>query len=248
VIVDDEPLARQTLRVLLSREADFVIVGECAHGASAIDTIVETRPAVVFLDVQMPAVDGFDVLRHIDAADPPLVVFVTAYDKYALQAFERQAFDYLLKPFADERFAAVLDRVRQRLDERDKAQRADRLRDLLAHSPAVPRRSLLVRDGGKTVVVPHEEILWIEAEDYCVRIHLGGRDLLVRDSLRALAQELPESGFVRVHRSAIANLNAIRSIEPAASGDQRVTLTDGTTLKASRTHRAGLLEALSRRR
>jgi two-component system LytT family response regulator len=244
VVVDDEPLARQTLQLLLAREPDFVVVGECAQGAQAIDVVASQRPDVVFLDVQMPEVDGFEVLRHLGDDATALVVFVTAYDKYALEAFEQHAFDYLLKPFSDERFALVLQRVRGRLRERSQALLATRLTDLLAHAAARPRRTLVVRDAGRTIVIPHEDIVWIEAEDYCARLHLRTHTLLVRESLRALSQQLPAAAFVRVHRSAIANVGAIRSLEPVSSGDQRVTLSDGTTLKVSRTHRADVFEAL----
>jgi two-component system, LytTR family, response regulator len=206
--------------------------------------VAERRPDVVFLDVQMPEVDGFEVLRHLGHDATALVVFVTAHDKYALEAFEQHAFDYLVKPFSDERFALVLQRVRERLRERVQALMASQLTDLLAHAAARPRRTLVVRDGGRTIVIPHDEIVWIEAEDYCARLHLRTHTLLVRESLRALGQQLPASAFVRVHRSAIANVEAIRSLEPVASGDQRVTLTDGTTLKVSRTHRADVLGVL----
>ena len=246
VVVDDEPLARQTLRLLLEREPDFVVAGECAHGAEVIAVIAAKRPDVLFLDVQMPEVDGFEVLRRLGHLSTALVVFVTAYDKYALDAFERHAFDYLLKPFTDERFALVVDRVRCRLRERSQALMASQLTDLLSYASARSRRSLVVRDAGRTIVIPHEEIVWIEAEDYCARLHLRTHSVLVRGSLRALSDELPAAVFVRVHRSAIANVEAIRSLEPVASGDQRVTLSDGTVLKVSRTHRAGVLDALGK--
>jgi two-component system LytT family response regulator len=249
VVVDDEPLARHTLQLLLAREPDFVVVGECGHGAHAIEIIADRRPDVVFLDVRMPEVDGFAVLqRLLDLDLAALVVFVTAYERYALDAFEQRAFDYLLKPFSDERFAQVMRRVRERLHERSQAQMATRLRDLLAEAAVRPRRTLVVKDAGRTLVIPHEDIVWIEAEDYCARLHLRSESILVRESLRALGQQLSASGFVRVHRSAMANIDAIRSLEPVASGDQRVTLSSGTTLKVSRTHRAEVLEALAKRR
>jgi two-component system LytT family response regulator len=247
IIVDDEPLARQTLRLLLAREEDFVVVAECSHGAEAIDTIRREHSDVLFLDVQIPEVDGFEVLRRLEPGAVPAVIFVTAFARYALQAFEQQALDYLLKPFSDDRFAMVLGRTRVRLRERTSASMAERLSALLA--AATPeRRQLVVRDGGRTIVVPHADIVWIEAEDYCARIHLRGRTVLVRDSLRALGGLLDGGGFVRVHRSAIANVACIRRIEPVASGDQRLTLSDDTILKVSRTHRANVLEALSRAR
>jgi two-component system LytT family response regulator len=244
IVVDDEPLARQTLRLLLAREADFAIVAECSHGAEAIDAIRGERPDVLFLDVQMPEVDGFDVLRRLEPDAVAAVIFVTAFDRYALQAFEQHALDYLLKPFSDERFAVVVGRTRVRLRERTAASMAGRLSALLS-APAPGRRRLTVRDGGRTVVVPHDDILWIEAEDYCARIHLSDRTLLVRESLRALVASLDKAGFVRVHRSAIANVARIREIEPLASGDQRLTLSDGTVLKVSRTHRANVIRAVA---
>ena len=255
LVVDDEPLARQTIRLLLSREDDFAIVAECGHGAEAIDAIRREHPDVVFLDVQMPEVDGFEVLRRLEPDAVPLVIFVTAYDRYALQAFEHHALDYLLKPFSDERFATVLGRTRVRLRERTFASMADRLSDLLtataagnttAGATSTTSRQLVVRDAGRTIVIPHDDIVWIEAEDYCARIHLRGRTLLVRDSLRALGDSLEEAGFVRVHRSAIANVACIREIEPLASGDQRLTLSDGTVLKISRTYRAHVVKAVAK--
>lgn len=253
VVVDDEPLARQTMRLLLAREDDFAIVAECGHGADAIEAIDRERPDVLFLDVQMPEVDGFEVLRRIEPGAVPVVIFVTAFDRYALQAFEQHALDYLLKPFSDERFAMVLGRTRERLRERTFASMAGRLSDLLsatalasASASASSSRQLTVRDAGRTLVIPHDDIVWIEAEDYCARIHLRGRTLLVRDSLRALGDSLEGGGFVRVHRSAIANVACIREIEPLASGDQRLTLSDGTVLKISRTYRAHVVKAVER--
>jgi two-component system LytT family response regulator len=243
IVVDDEPLARQTLRLLLAPEKDFAIVAECSHGADAIDAIRREHPDVLFLDVQMPEVDGFEVLRRLDLDAVPAVIFVTAFDRYALQAFEQHALDYLLNPFSDERFAAVIERTRVRLRERASASLAGRLSDLLA-AAAPGRRQLVVRDGGRTIVIPHDDIVWIEAEDYCARIHLRGRALLVRGSLRALQDSLDGGGFVRVHRSAIANVACIREIEPLTSGDQRLTLSDGTVLKVSRTCRAHVLKAM----
>jgi two-component system LytT family response regulator len=246
IVVDDEPLGRQTLRLLLAREEDFAIVAECSGGSAAIEAIRRERPDVLFLDVQMPEVDGFEVLRRLGPDAVPAVIFVTAYDRYALQAFEQHALDYLLKPFSDERFGVVLARTRVRLRERTFASLAGRLSELLA-ARAPQEGHLVVRDGGRTIVIPHDDIVWIEAEDYCARIHLRGRTVLVRDSLRALGDALPGSRFVRVHRSAIASVACIREVQPVASGDQRLTLSDGTVLKVSRTYRADVLQAVERR-
>jgi two-component system, LytTR family, response regulator len=245
IVVDDEPPARRALEQLLSAEADFVVVADCSHGAEAIERVREEQPDVLFLDVQMPEVDGFEVLRQLGPDTVPVVIFVTAYDRYALRAFEEHALDYLLKPFSDERFATVLDRVRARLRERTFASMAERLSGLLAGQTPSERRHLVVRDGGRTVIIPHDDIVWVEAEDYYVRIHTRDRRVLVRESLRALSDTLDASAFVRVHRSAIANVKCIREIEPLASGDQRLQLSDGTTLRVSRTHRAEVLRRVT---
>lgn len=247
VVVDDEPPARQTLRLLLARHDDFSIVAECAHGAAAVEEIRKQRPDVMFLDVQMPGLDGFDVLRSIGAGAVPAVVFVTAFDEYALRAFETHALDYLLKPFSDERFEGVLERVRTRLRERRQAELGLRLSALLKSGVAPPgARQLIVRDGVRTVVIPHDDIVWIEAEDYYVRVHARGGRTLARISIRALSETLQGTNLVRVHRSAIVNVACIRTVEPLASGDQRVVLQDGTELRVSRTYRAGLDARLRR--
>jgi two-component system, LytTR family, response regulator len=192
------------------------------------------------------------VLRGIAGESMPAIVFVTAYDRYAPQAFEQHAVEYLLKPFTDERFAAVVDHVRQRLRERTYAtwltgalgDDPARLNGAAAGAARQDRRRLVIRDGTRTHVIPHDEIVWIEAEDYYARIHARGRRVLARESLRTLAQSLDPSVFARVHRSAIVNTRAITSIEPLASGDQRLLLEDGTALRVSRTHRVALLKLL----
>jgi two-component system LytT family response regulator len=242
-VADDEPPARETLRLLLWTTADFEIVAECGHGQDATDQVRLHRPHVIFLDVQMPGMDGFEVLCELGPSAVPAVVFVTAYDRYALQAFETHALDYLLKPFSDERFTAVLDRVRARLRERSFASVGERLARLIAERSAPA--TIVVRDGGRTLVIPHEEIVWIEAEDYYVRVHTRERRALVRESLRALTASLDPARFVRVHRSAIVNVGWIREVEPLASGDQRIVLAEGTELRVSRTYRAELVRVLA---
>lgn len=242
LIVDDEPPARESLRLLLQPAPDFAIAGECGNGEDALDAVRSIRPDVLFLDVQMPGMDGFELLRRIGPAAVPALVFVTAFDRYALQAFEQHALDYLLKPFSDERFAAVLDTLRTRLGERKLAGLSGRLQQLLdGHQRST---SLVVRDGSRTLFLPLDEIVWIAAEDYCARIHLSSRSVLVRESLRTLEQRLDDTRFARVHRSAIAHVGCIRELSPLASGDQRLVLSNGTELRASRTHRAELLKKL----
>jgi len=247
VIVDDEPPARQTLRLLLGREPDFAIAAECSHGREAIGAVARERPDVLFLDVRMPGMDGFEVLHELGAETVPAVVFVTAYDRYAARAFERHAVEYLLKPFTDERFADVVGHVRKRLIERTYASLAARLPGILVEGAArADRRQLVVRDGARTHVIAHDDIVWIEAEDYYAAIHAGGRRILAREPLRDLAARLDPGVFARVHRSAIVNTRCITAVEPVASGDQRLVLADGTTLRVSRTHRAALMRLLTK--
>jgi len=247
IIVDDEPPARQTLRLLLAREG-IEIAAECAHGQEAIDAIAAETPDVLLLDVQMPGIDGFDVLRAIGPVAVPALVFVTAYDRYALRAFETHALDYLLKPFSDERFAEVMARVRERLREKQLADTGRRLTALLAaRRPSVDATQVIVREGNRTLVIPADDIVWIEAEDYYVRVHTRDKRTLVRLSLKSLAESLDADRFLRVHRSAIVNLSHVRSMQPLTSGDQRLVLSDGTELRVSRRYRAVLEERLGRR-
>jgi two-component system LytT family response regulator len=247
VIVDDEPPARQTLRLLLAREKDFALVAECGHGREAVDLVAAARPDVMFIDVRMPGMDGFGVLRQIGADTVPAVVFVTAYGRYAAQAFEQHAVEYLLKPFTDERFADVVDHVRRRLRERAYASLAQQLPALLAETATrADRRQLVVKDGSRTHLVSEADIAWIEAEDYYVGIHANGRRLLARESLRTLEERLDPAVFTRIHRGAIVNTRWIAAIEPLASGDQRLVLTDGTTLRVSRTYRSSLMRLIGR--
>lgn len=243
VIVDDEPPARQTLRMLLAREKDFALVAECGHGREAVDAVLSQRPDVLFLDVRMPGGDGFAVLRELGADAVPAVVFVTAYDRYAPQAFERHAVEYLLKPFTDERFADVVEHVRRRLRERALATLGERLPDLLA-KPSRERRQLVIKDGARTHVLDEADIVWVEAEDYYIAIHANGRRILARESLKTIEERLDARLFARVHRSAIVNTRFIKAIEPVASGDQRLVLSDGTVLRVSRTHRASLMRRI----
>jgi len=226
-IVDDEPPARRALEWLLSHETDLRVVGMCGDGGAAVTMIKTHRPDLVFLDVQMPGGDGFDVLSALDR-QPPAVVFVTAFDTYAVRAFDVRATDYLVKPFSDERFALVLSRVREVLTQRPPA--------------AGP---LVVRDGHRTYVLPCDDIEWIEAEDYYVRIHAGAQQPLVRRTLQSLLDSLEALGFIRVHRSAAVNLAHVRQVRPLPGGDAEVVLASGQIVRLSRSHRTAFHARLS---
>jgi two-component system LytT family response regulator len=235
-IVDDEPLARKTIRLLARRDPEVSIVAECRNGAEALDAVREQKPDVMFLDIQMPHLDGFDVLELL-GDDAPAIVFVTAYDQYAIRAFEVHAIDYLLKPFTDERFEKALARakelVRKRGGEREKLSR------LTASQRAFPQR-FMVRAAGRIVFLTGEEIDWIEAADYYARLHAGPNSYLIRESMNDLEAALDPSAFVRIHRSSIVNLDRVREMRPLIKGELVVVLRDGTQLRMSRNRREEL--------
>jgi two-component system LytT family response regulator len=234
LIVDDERPARQTLQVLLARHPGFVVAAEADHAAAAIDAIRRESPDVLFVDVQMPGATGFDVLKETGLDAVPIVVFTTAYAEYALPAFEAHAFDYLLKPFSDERFDDVMTRIGRALAAARPASLSSR------------PRSLTVRDGGRVLVIPVQEIDWIEAEDYCTRIHAGARRPLIRRSMQALLEDLEADGFVRVHRSSIVNVARVREVRSIGSGDAEAVLADGTVVRVSRALRPALEQRIRR--
>jgi two-component system LytT family response regulator len=253
VIVDDEPPARRTLELLLGREPDVDIVAACGDGPTAVDAIVRLQPDVVFLDIQIPGGDGFDVLRLLPPGRRPIVAFITAFDEYAVRAFDAQAVDYLLKPFSNERFAALVDRLRHATRMRhladvegDIERRLTALIQATSAATVTPPGQLVVRDGARTLVLKLGEIEWIEAEDYYVRIHAGGRRPLVRRSLQSLAAELEPAGFVRAHRSAIVNLEHVREIRPSSGDDHEIVLSSGGVVRLSRALRDEVTARLQR--
>jgi two-component system LytT family response regulator len=226
LIVDDEPLARRGVRVRLERMSDLEIVGECSSGSAAVQAIPELRPDLVLLDVQMSEVDGFAVVRALGADRLPLVIFLAAYDEYAIRAFDAQALDYLLKPIDDERFALAIERARRRLRERD--------------STAATTPRIAVRDRGRTLFIDEQEIDWIGAEGDYVRIHVAGRGHLHRETMSAMQARLDATRFVRIHRSTIVNATRVRELRPCGDREQLVVLRDGTRLRASRGFRDAL--------
>ena len=226
LIVDDEPLARANLCVLLRRDPTIEIVGECTSGMEALAEIRDKRPALVFLDVQMPECDGFDVLELLGAAPPAALVFVTAYDRYALRAFEAGALDYLLKPFDNARFDRTLERAKERIR--------------LAKDAAGKQERLVIKSAGQILFLRISEIDWIEAADYYACLHVGSATHLLRRSMSDLDRDLDPDIFCRIHRSAIVNLNRVRTLVLNEDGERDVLLENGTTLRSSRRYRKQL--------
>ena len=233
LIVDDEPLARRNLIVLLQQDPDIGQVDECGSGAEAIAAIRATRPTLLFLDVQMPERDGFDVMEMLGGDVPPAVVFVTAHDEYALRAFDVGALDYLLKPFDDERFRRALIRAKEKLNHK------------VQHSPLI--RRLMIKSAGEVLFLPVPEIDWIEAADYYACLHVGAKTHLLRRSMAELEQELDPEMFCRIHRSSIVNLNRVKSFALTPQGDYEVVLEDESRLRLSRRYRQRLQERLGLR-
>jgi two-component system LytT family response regulator len=240
LIVDDEPLARERIRALLERDPDVVVAGECSDGEEAVAAIRSLAPDLVFLDVQMPEKDGFDVVREVGASAMPTVVFVTAYDQYAVRAFDVCALDYLLKPFDEDRFAQALARAKTqaRGDVRgDVLQRRmlALVEEMRARSRYLDR--LMIKAGGHLFFLKAEEIDWIEAEGNYVRLHVGEASHLLRETVVGLEAQLDPGRFLRIHRSTIVNLDRVREIQPLFHGEYRVVLHDGTKLTLSRGYR-----------
>lgn len=239
LIVDDEAPARAKLRRLLAAESDITIVGEASNGREAIDLIGRLKPEVVFLDVQMPLLDGFGVIDAVGVEAMPCVVFVTAYDEHALRAFEVQALDYLLKPFAPERLQAVVGRLRRELSRGAQDDMAPKLAALLqATTPQRYLQRILVQREGRAVLVPVAQIDRLEAERNDVRLHTRGAVHVVRGTLAELADRLDPASFLRINRSTIVRLDTIKELQPWFHGDYRVILHDGTELMWSRRYRA----------
>jgi two-component system LytT family response regulator len=235
LVVDDEPLARERLRSLLAAEPEVALVGECHDGQAAIDAIRALAPDLVFLDVQMPEVTGFDVLAALAPQEAPAVVFVTAFDHYALDAFEVHALDYLLKPFDRERFARALDRARAHLVRGDHATE-QKLVALLEDVRAARRgvKRLVVRERGRVFFLKVESIDWIEAAGNYARVHVGKDEHLLRETMKTLEARLDPAVFVRIHRSAIVNLERVRELVPSCHGEFVVLLAGGAELTSSR--------------
>jgi two-component system LytT family response regulator len=251
VIVDDEPLGRSRIAALLEEEDDIQIVAQCGDGAEALRVIGESQPQLLFLDIQIPEMTGFELLRSLDRVNPPIVIFVTAHDEFALQAFDVHALDYLLKPFDDERFYQALDRARTHLHDHDATALRHRLRDFLREangdigSPPADRERrrltrIVVKDGDRILFLKVDDIDWIEAADYYAKIHVAGSTYMIRETLANLEEQLDPERFVRIHRSTIVNLDRVQEMQPWFHGAFVVILVDGTELRLSRSRREHL--------
>ena len=249
LIVDDEPLARELLRGMLAAESDISVVGELDDGRQAVDGICQLRPDLVFLDIQMPEQNGFEVIEALDPTALPAIIFVTAYDKYAVRAFEVHALDYLLKPFDEERLSAALRHARERLARPDRMDTGPRILAMLEQMTAGSRYRdhLVIRGDGRAFLQPVREIEWIEASGKHVHIHAGGEPRSMRATMIDLEQKLNPRRFLRVSRSAIVNVDRIREIAPWFNGEFLVTLKSGAQVPSTRGYRQTLVDLLDRR-
>ncbi len=239
VIVDDEDLARSYLRELLGAHPEIEIAAECANGFEAVKAIAESTPDLVFLDVQMPKLDGFEVLELIDPG--PAIVFVTAYDQYAIRAFDAHAADYLLKPFGADRFERALERAKARLGQRQAPA------ELAAVRPPEQRpERIVVKDGTKVHVIPLDKLDYVEAQDDYVALASGGKKYLKQQPIGSLEAMLDPARFIRIHRSAIVNLERVVRIEPYGKDSRMAILSDGVRLPVSRAGYARLLEVMNK--
>ena len=247
LIVDDEPLARERLRQLLAGDERAEIVGECADGKSALNAIRDQAPDVVFMDVQMPELDGFEVVSRIDPGKMPRIVFVTAHDKFALKAFEIHAIDYLLKPFDRERFQVALQRAIEAVSNNAGGDMAEKIAALLAEAQPAPHPDrIAVKSTGRIVFVRAEEIDWIEAADNYANLHVGVDSHLLRETMSSLEKRLSPAKFIRISRSTIVQIDRIKELQPLFHGDYAVILRDGTKLTLTRNYRDQLEHLLGK--
>lgn len=249
LIVDDEPLARRNLRLLLERDPQIEIIGECRNGREAVQAVNKLSPDLIFLDIQMPEMDGFDVLASVGAEQIQAIIFVTAFDQYALKAFEVHALDYLLKPFDDVRFQKALEQAKSQIEQKALNRISGKLLALLEERESkreqrAPRKTyltrLMVKLASRVVLLKVNEIDWIEADGNYAKLHIGKKSHLLREKMHDLEAQLNPQRFVRIHRSIIVNLDRIKEMHPHFNGDYIVVLEDGVQLKLSRSRREHL--------
>lgn len=246
IIVDDVVLARERIKMLLDR-AEIEIIAECGSGTDAVEAILNLKPDLVFLDVQMPEMDGFEVVETVGAENMPATIFVTAFDKFAVRAFNINAVDYLVKPFDKERLTKAVERVKQELERQTPDDLKERLKLLLSEVRPQPKylKRIPVKSARGTILLPVGEIDWINAAGHYVELHASGETHLVRRQITQLEQKLDPENFVRVHRSSIVNVDRIKSFHPLFNGDHLLILRDGTELNMSRTYHERLISLLT---
>jgi two-component system LytT family response regulator len=248
LVVDDEPLAREKIRVMVADDPEIRVVAECSNGVEAVEAVQTMRPDLILLDVQMPEVGGFDVLEALKGEELPPVIFITAYDHYAVRAFEYHALDYLLKPFDRERFRTAIDRAKRQIRREDgNGNGIDaRILALLEQMHGQQRYSerIVVKTGGRVFFLNTDEIDWIEAEGNYVSIHTGKKAYLLRETISSFETQLDPRQFVRIHRSSIVRLDRVKELQPWSHGEYHVILEDGTRLTLSRSYREKLQAAL----
>ncbi len=249
ILIDDEPLAREKLRGFLDNENDVEVVAECRDGKEALLTVDEEKPDLIFLDVQMPEMDGFEVLENLDQEHMPTVVFVTAYDQYALKAFDVHAIDYLLKPFDRDRFRQAMERARAEHERRQVGEMRDKVLALLSdvgeRGPKYSER-LVVKTSGRVIFVKVDDIDWIDAAGNYVKLHVKGESHMLRETMSRLEERLDPERFLRIHRSTIVNIDRIRELQQQFHGDYLVILESGQRLTLSRSYREKIQKLLER--
>jgi two-component system LytT family response regulator len=259
LIVDDEPLAREGIALRLEQEQDIEVIGECANGSEAIRSILSLQPELVFLDIKMPKVNGFDVVNAVGLEHMPPVIFLTAYDEYAVEAFNTHAIDYLLKPIDNARFKESLQHARDQILKNSIAERSEQLTNLLTRTQGLTSAStakqqvsaqasnerLVIRSNGHVYLLESADIYWIEAEGDYVSVHTPQKSHLVRETMKNMEARLHEQGFQRVHRSCIVNLTYVRELISLDSGDYQIILRDNTSVKLSRNYRDILYQRLN---
>src|SRR5215469_14180878 len=248
IIADDESLARSKIRLMLNSEPGIQVLAECQNGAETVRALQTYRTDLLFLDIRMPDIDGFDVLSQMPEAELPIIVFTTAYDQHAVRAFEAQALDYLLKPFDQERLHQAVERARRELLKTKDRHGANGLLHYLSEAgiQLSTGRRLIVKSGGRVVFLSFDEIDWVEAAANYVRIYVGKQSYLLRRGIGEIAERLNQSQFIRIHRSVIVNVQKIKELQPVNSGEYIVVLKDGKELSCSRGYRAGLQELVDR--
>lgn len=244
LIVDDEPLARDRVRRFLRDQKEIDIIGECGNGIDAVKTIKSEKPDLVFLDIQMPEKTGFEVIKSLGQATLPTVIFVTAYDHYALQAFEVHALDYLLKPFNKDRFHLAVGRAREHIESRRRGNLDERLVSLIESIGTEKKylERLVVKSVGRVFFLKTEEIDYIEAAGNYLKLHVGRESHMIRETMNGIEVKLDPAQFMRIHRSTVVNVDRIKELHPMFSGDYSVILRDGTELALSRNYRERFLD------